>query len=116
MTETYPKNIRLYELIHNEDTVNNLLNIYKTLRGKENLSKRIFLKTLVYNALNRRIPPKEDNIMWIQPETFFSPNAGRWMIDFNVYRFEEYWKSYKENPSIFSFYGKLPKVNFGKLV
>ena len=42
------RNIRLYKLFKNEETVNNILGAYKDLRGKENAKYRLLLKALVY--------------------------------------------------------------------
>lgn len=58
------RNIRLYKLFKNEKTVNNILEVYKGLRGKENTEYRLLLKALVYSAINCEKPtaylPKED--------------------------------------------------------
>ena len=46
------RNLRLYKLIGDERITDNLLNIYKELRGKENLKYRHLLRGLVYCSKN----------------------------------------------------------------
>ena len=63
------RNLRLYKLIDNVESCDNLLNIYKQLRGKENLEKRLFLKAYLYASLH----PKKDIFPWMKPSGFFAP-------------------------------------------
>jgi hypothetical protein len=66
------KSLRIEKYIHNKETTDNLIKLYKHLKGKENLNKRLFLKTLVWCSLfPKEIDGDEE---WISPEREFHPN------------------------------------------
>lgn len=100
------RNIRLYKLIKDEKTVDNLLNIYKVLRGKENAEKRLFLKTLVYCGINRL--ENTNRPKFIKPEDYFGNQ-------FTMGKFETLW-TYFKGGRIELLYGQHPQEEFGKLV
>ena len=103
------KKVKLYKIIHNEETANNLIRIYKELKGKENLEKRIFLKTLVWCSLNPKVI--RGNEHWISPERYFHPNA--W-VGFGRSRFTDFWKMYEWGS--FAFYNHNTHKVLGKLI
>jgi len=104
------RNIRLYKLIKDEKTVDNLLCIYKTLRGKENAEKRLFLKTLVYCGINR--PENKSNSKYIKPEDYFGIGG---FYQFTMRKFETLWTDFKRG-RVALFYGQHPQEEFGKLI
>ena len=75
------KEIRLSKLIKDEDSVATLLMMYKGLRGKENLEKRLFLKTLIWASLNPN--SKETGFHYLPPSQFFTTTFT--MKEFNRY-------------------------------
>lgn len=75
------KEIRLSKLIKDEDSVATLLMMYKALRGKENLEKRLFLKTLIWASLNPN--SKETGFHYLPPSQFFTTMFT--MKEFNRY-------------------------------
>ena len=105
------KEIRLFKLIHNEDAVNNLINLYKNLKGKENLEKRLFLKTLVWCSLNPNITEDE---LWVKPEDYFNSTYYRHSIirPFTKAKLDEFWFSHPR----FYFYNNNTHKVFGKLL
>ena len=90
------------------------MSIYKSLRGKDNLEKRLFLKTLVWTSLNVQYNVDTDAVMWMKPEDFFTPSGPSW-DRFDMERFNDLFRSHINNPNqlIYSFYSH--KV-FGKLL
>ena len=90
MTEE-KRNTRLYKLFKNEEAVNNILGVYKDLRGKENAKYRLLLKALVYSTINCESPnayiPKED--YFGKPpfdKKYLFGVWERWRGRFNTYR------------------------------
>lgn len=75
------KEIRLSKLIKDKDSVATLLRIYKALRGKKNLEKRLFLKTLIWASLNSN--SKETGFHYLPPSQFFTTMFT--MKEFNRY-------------------------------
>jgi hypothetical protein len=104
------KKVRLYKIINNEETANNLINMYKQLKGKENLEKRIFLKTLVWCSLNPKSVRGDEH--WLAPERYFHPNAT-WG-GFGCSRFTDFWGMYEWGS--FAFYNHNTHKVLGKLI
>jgi hypothetical protein len=76
------KEIILSKLIKDKDSVATLLRIYKALRGKENLEKRLFLKTLIWASLNPN--SKETGFRYLLPPSRFF-NRSFTIEEFNRY-------------------------------
>ena len=99
--------VKLRKLIDNRDTVDNILHVYRLLSGKENLDKRLYLKTLVWASL------KATNgiaySLWTPPSIFFSENDG-W-IKFNKDKLEKYFQEKR-----LTWYGYKMDEIFGNLL
>ena len=82
------KHIRLENIIKDENTVNNLIHLYKGLHDKENLEKRLFLKTLVWASLNPDIEMRsvDEKITWIKAEEYFNPTERFLLKPFDEYK------------------------------
>lgn len=107
--------IRIEKYIHNKETTYNLIKLYKSLKGKENLNKRLLLKTLVWCSLF----PKEidGDEKWISPESEFHPNNYHSMIPkFTMERLNSiYWVHLHVKEGL-TFYNHNTKEVFGKLI
>ena len=99
--------VKLRKLIDNRDTVDNILHVYRLLSGKENLDKRLYLKTLVWASIEATKGIAHSH--WTPPSLFFSENDG-W-IKFDEKRLEKYFQ-YKK-PTWYGF--EMDKI-FGKLL
>jgi len=68
---------RLRQYFTNEDSYNNLMNVYKELKGKENLQLRIFLKAIVICCLEaQRERTDGTHTSWMTPDTYFCSEKG----------------------------------------
>ena len=77
MENSYKGDLRLYHLINDDTTCNHIIELYKSLRGKENLEKRLFLKTLVYITLNpSNFYRLRNGELAFKPEKFLSEKTG----------------------------------------
>lgn len=109
------KKVRLYSIIHNKETVNNLINFYKKLKGKENLNKRIFLKTIVWCSLNPNSIRGDEE--WIEPEKYFHPlNLRSILGGFDMNKFDNLWNAHSYDTSFFTFYNHQTHKVLGKLI
>lgn len=65
---------RLKQYFKDEKSYNNLISIYKELKGNENLKLRQFLNAIVLCCLNA--PESNREIWrWQTPDSYFSPNG-----------------------------------------
>ena len=99
--------VRLRKLIDNREAVDNIIHVYGLLKGKENLDKRLFLKTLVWASIeaSKRI----DYYAWSPPQVFFLPNEGH--VKFSLEKLEKFYRQKRT-----TWYGyKMDKI-FGNLL
>lgn len=69
-------NTKLRQYFKDEASYNNLISIYKELKGKENLHLRTFLKAVVICCLNAQDENKINRSnKWMTPDAYFSPNG-----------------------------------------
>ena len=100
--------VKLRKLIDSREAVDNIIHVYGLLKGKENLDKRLYLKTLVWASIeaSKRI----DHQAWSPPQTFFSPNEGGY-VKFGLEKLEKF---YREKRT--TWYGYKMDEIFGKLL
>ena len=65
---------RLKQYFKDEKSYNNLIRIYKELKGKENLKFRQFLNAIVLCCLNAQ-EENTETLKWQTPDSYFSPNG-----------------------------------------
>lgn len=107
------KEIRLFRLIKDKNTCDNLIRIYKSIKGEQ----RLFLKTFVWASLNPYDNNGISHIRYITPEVFFSPQKipNNSHIQFTKQNLEYCFKMYKQNKSVV-FFGHNMGLIFGKIV
>ena len=71
------KHIRLRKIIKDDEICDKLLYLYYNLQGKENLKKRLILKTMIWASTN----PSNDKSKYHSPIEYFSipTSAKPWM-------------------------------------
>jgi hypothetical protein len=92
--------VRLRKLIDSRYTVDNILHVYRLLSGKENLDKRLYLKTLVWASMEATNGIAHT---WTPPKLFFSK--------FNKDKLEKYFQ--EKRPTWYGF--EIDKI-FGNLL
>ena len=97
------KETRLKKFFSDEETYNNIIHLYKLLRGKENLELRLFLKGFVYGGIQRCY--YMDRGLFYDYNVMFSPKNDPWRSPFTLDRLEGIYKTYKEIDSRFTLYG-----------
>lgn len=74
---------KLRKFFKNEESYNNLIKIYKQLRGdRRNDHMALFLKAIVACCLSRQRFNASTNSfesisLWVTPDAYFSPHGGR---------------------------------------
>lgn len=86
-------NIKLSKLVYSDNTSKYILTLYKALRGKENLEKRLFLKALVYCCIQAKY--RNDSNLWLSPREFFTEGMFGY--------FNDLYRRFKENKKLNAF-------------
>lgn len=101
-------NIRLCKLIGDDKACNNIISIYKALRGKENLELRLYLKTLVHNSI--LVSEGEHKKVWVSPRLFFAEG------EFDMFHLKMYFDHYLRDKKHAFAFGYHVKETFGKMI
>lgn len=100
------KDTRLKDIIGDDEAYENLIGMYRLLHGKENLEKRLLLKTMVYASLHHSF------FEWEKARNFFHADKGRFTMAKFKYLVEAF---YYQTPHFYLFDADLKKI-FGYLV
>lgn len=83
------KDTKLKDIIGDDETYQNLIGLYRSLHGKENLEKRLLLKSMVYASL---YPKSYMNVKWLPIGNFFHPNKE---TRFTMHKFQYWYEGFK---------------------
>ena len=109
---------RLKQHFKDEKTYNNLISIYKELKGKENLKFRQFLNAIVICCLNAQKENRK-TLKWQTPDSYFSPNGVRspyYSDTFDVEALKAKYYNQIKNEWNKPIFGQYPKIHMKHLI
>ena len=108
---------RLRQYFNDEESYNNLMNVYKELRGKENLCLRIFLKAIVICCLEAQ-EERSRGKCWMSLDAYFcSKNnfLGYYSDPFTITALKQKYNRQKNTDWKSLVFGRRP-INYVKLL
>ena len=109
---------RLKQHFKDEKSYNNLISIYKELKGKENLKLRQFLNAIVICCLNAQ-KKNIGRLKWKTPDIYFSPNGLRspyYSDKFDMEALKAKYNSQIKNKWTRQVFGQYPKIYMKHLI
>jgi hypothetical protein len=108
------KDIRLRQYFKDDVTFIHVVNLYRNLRGKENLEKRLLFKAMIWASIN---PGTRHEGYWRSPDDFFHPYRGSVGSGFNLSRVDRDMKLIQQDSTYPpQLYGHILKDKLGYLI
>lgn len=117
-------NTRLRKFFKNEDSYNNLINIYKQLKKERETEMILFLKAIVACCLTKQTWHEETQSFmsvdeWLTPDAYFSPYRLDFSEPYTIERLKRQYDRYKiclKNHHKYEVFGEEPKTYMHKLL
>jgi hypothetical protein len=115
---------RLRKFFKNEDSYNNLINIYKQLKKEREIEMILFLKAIVACCLTKQTWDEKTQSfirvgMWLTPDAYFSPYGLNFSEPYTIEKLERQYNRYKislKKHHKYEVFGEEPKTYMHKLL